>query len=477
MNNVSENIENNALTSGQDIIKNTVELISPRDKLSLKSIIGYGFGEVANNIAFAMGAMFLLGYYTEVVGFSAAAAGTMLLIIRCIDAFADIAAGRLVDSVNTRWGKFRPFLIFGSIPLMCFSILVFFVPESFSYQGKLIFAYITYLGFGISYSLVNIPYGSLATVLTQDTQSRAKLGVARGIGSSLTFVAIAILIGPKISKSNAIDSASIYHLYTICLAFVGYLSYVICFKSTKENVVRVIEQPSFKLSIQTIKSNKPLLMLCFSALSTLISSFSVSASTLYYVRYIVHDPKIFSIIIMVQMLVGILCSAPLVPQLVKKYGKKYTFLIGNMIALVGYLLFFFANTHSISIALMALAVASIGLGVSMTVMWALEADTVEYGEYISGVRIEGLTYSFFSFTRKCGQALGGSIPAFILGYCGYVANQEQPDSVIMGIRISIALIPALFMLISLVIMWFYPLTDKKYKEIVEIIHQRNNQQK
>ncbi|TYX10530.1 MFS transporter, partial [Klebsiella pneumoniae] len=117
------------------------------------------------------------------------------------------------------------------------------------------------------------------------------------------------------------------------------------------------------------------------------------------------------------------------------------FLIGSLLGTSGYLLFFYMSAHSVPVALTALAIASVGQGISMTVMWALEADTVEYGEYLTGVRIEGLTYSLFSFTRKCGQAIGGSIPAFILGLSGYIANQAQTPEVIMGIRISIALVP------------------------------------
>ncbi|CAC9253035.1 Glucuronide permease [Citrobacter werkmanii] len=135
-----------------------------------------------------MGALFLLSYYTDVAGVGAAAAGTMLLLVRVFDAFADVSAGRIVDSVNTRWGKFRPFLLFGSAPLMAFSVLVFCVPAEWSHSSKVIYAYITYMGLGICYSLVNIPYGSLAAAMTQQPQSRARLGAARSIAASLTFV-------------------------------------------------------------------------------------------------------------------------------------------------------------------------------------------------------------------------------------------------------------------------------------------------
>lgn len=163
-------------------------------QLSWRTIVGYSLGDVANNFAFAMGALFLLSYYTDVAGVGAAAAGTMLLLVRVFDAFADVFAGRVVDSVNTRWGKFRPFLLFGTAPLMIFSVLVFWVPTDWSHSSKVVYAYLTYMGLGLCYSLVNIPYGSLATAMTQQPQSRARLGAARGIAASLTFVCLAFLI-------------------------------------------------------------------------------------------------------------------------------------------------------------------------------------------------------------------------------------------------------------------------------------------
>lgn len=441
-------------------------------QLSWRSIVGYSLGDVANNFAFAMGALFLLSYYTDVAGVGAAAAGTMLLLVRVFDAFADVAAGRIVDSVNTRWGKFRPFLLFGSAPLMVFSVLVFCVPTEWSHSGKVIYAYLTYMGLGLCYSIVNIPYGSLATAMTQQPQSRARLGAARGIAGSLTFVCLAFLIGPNITRAGPGEMASVYHFWTIVLAVTGMALYFICFKSTSENVVRIVAQPSLKISLQTLKQNRPLIMLCAGALCVLISTFSVSASSLFYVRYVLNDTGLFSVMVLVQMLIGTVASAPLVPGMVKRMGKKSTFLLGAILGSCGYLLFFFMSIYSVPVALAALVVASVGQGITMTVMWALEADTVEYGEYLTGVRIEGLTYSLFSFTRKCGQAIGGSIPAFILGLSGYIANQAQVPEVIMGIRMSISLVPCGFMLLAFIIIWFYPLTDKKFKEIIQEIDKR-----
>ncbi|MCU5771646.1 glucuronide transporter [Erwiniaceae bacterium BAC15a-03b] len=442
-----------------------------KNSLTWKNIVGYGLGDVANNFAFAMGAMFLLNYYTDTVGINAAVAGTMLLLVRIFDAVADVVVGRVVDSTQTRWGKFRPFILFGAVPLMVFSVLVFSVPAALSDGHKIFYIYLTYMGLGLAYSLVNIPYGSLSTAMTQHPEERAKLGAARTIMASFTYTLLAFVIAPAINSRHG-DSQSIYTLYTCVLAVVGVALYWICFRTTQENITRVVQQPTLRISLKTIKRNRPLIILCLVAIATLTGTFSLSAAALYYVRYILHDMSYFSVLIFIQTFLGAVLAAPLVPRLVKRYGKKSTFILGSGIAALGYLTLFFFLSSSVYVAFFLFACASFGASLCMTVMWALEADTVEYGEYQTGVRIEGLTYSLFSFTRKCGQAIGGSLPAFILVGFGYVSNQPQSAEAITGIKLAVALIPAFFMFLAFIGMCCYPLTEKKYQEIVQEIEKR-----
>lgn len=233
-------------------------------------------------------------------------------------------------------------------------------------------------------------------------------------------------------------------------------------------------QPSFRASLGTLRRNRPLFMLCVCALCTLGASFSVSASTIFYARYILNDVSLLALFVAMQTLLGMLLAAPAVPFLVRRLGKRNTFLAGLLLAALGYfLLFFMASLPGV---LISLVITTLGLSTSMTVMWALEADTVEYGEWCTGVRIEGLTYSLFSFTRKCGQAIGGSIPAFILGYSGYVANSAtQSPSALLSIKLCMTLIPAVLVLAGFLIMFFYPLTDARFAEIIGEIRQRKIQ--
>ena len=167
-------------------------------KLGIRSVIGYGAGDFANNLAFSLSTTFLLLYYTDVVGLPAAAIGTMFLIVRLWDAFADLFAGRMVDRTMTRWGKFRPFILFGSIPLLVMSVLTFSVPQGWDGGAQLMYAYLTYAVLGLIYSMVNVPYGSLATAMTQVSRERAKLAVARGLGAGLGGLLLTFIIAPQI---------------------------------------------------------------------------------------------------------------------------------------------------------------------------------------------------------------------------------------------------------------------------------------
>jgi glucuronide carrier protein len=192
--------------------------------LRLPQFLGYAAGDAANNLAFAMSSMFLLIYYTDVVGISAAAAGTLFLVVRFWDAFADVFAGRLVDKTQTRWGKFRPFLLFGSLPLLLLSVAVFSVPSGLNDGGAYVYALISYALLGLAYSLVNIPYGSMATAMTQQPEERAKLATFRIFGSNLTILMLALVVAPQINSSDDLQrSLTVTTLVFVAVGFTLYL--------------------------------------------------------------------------------------------------------------------------------------------------------------------------------------------------------------------------------------------------------------
>ncbi|MBS1155265.1 MAG: sugar (Glycoside-Pentoside-Hexuronide) transporter [Proteobacteria bacterium] len=437
------------------------------------NVLGYGVGDVANNFAFAMGALFLLHYYIDVVGIPAAAAGTMLTVVRIYDAVMDLVAGRVIDRTSTHWGRFRPFLLWGAVPLMFLSVAVFSVPSSWGADAKLMYAYVSYALLGTAYSFINIPYGALATVMTQVPRERALLGASRTLMAVCTFSLLSMTLGPVASSLKGPALQTYLTQFTLILAVVGVMLYLICFKSTREIVQRAAEPPKLKDSLATLLKNRPLLMLCASAFCMLLGYASSGASLVYFARYELEDARQFFMVVGIVTLSVALISAPIVPMLVGYIGKKHTFLLGLAVSILGYSLLYFASGGDKAWIYASFSMASFGVRIAMAIMWALEADTVEYGEWCTGLRIEGLTYSFFSFTRKCGQSLGGSIPAFLLAASGYIPNAlGMNEAARESILRAVAIVPALAFLTAFVIMLLYPLTDQRFAELVRDIKKR-----
>jgi glucuronide carrier protein len=425
--------------------------------------LGYGAGDAANNLAFSMSSMFLLLYYTDVVGISAAAAGTLLLVVRVWDAFADLFAGRVVDTTSPRWGRFRPFLLFGSVPLLVLSVAIFTVPDLGS-GGQLVYAYVSYGLFGLAYSLVNIPYGSLATAMTQRPDERARLSSARIVGSNLTILMLAVIVAPQIASSDDLQRS----LTTTTAAFlvVGTLLYLFTFRTSVERATHEEEQVSLRQAASTVRQNRPLVLLCLSGLVFLTGWYSLQTVAIYYARDVLGNANLYIVITVVQT-AGVVAAAMFVPKLVGTMGKKHAYLTFGGVAIAGGLGVALAPASPAVIPIILFGILGTGLGGANTLMFAMAADTVEYGEWKTGFRIEGQIYSAFSFTRKAGQGVGAAVAAFTLGLGGYVAHAKtQPDSAVNAIKIAAGAIPAGFILVALAIMAGYPLTEGRFRAIV-----------
>jgi glucuronide carrier protein len=455
------------------------------DKLKVRTVLGYGAGDFGFNLAFSLSTSFLLYYYTDVAGISAAAVGTMFLVVRLWDAFADLLAGRLVDRTMTRWGKFRPFIIFGAVPLLFMSFLVFHVPTSFDSGMKLVYAYATYAVLGLVYSLVNIPYGSLASAVTQSVHERAKLVAARAFGAGIGGVILTFVVGGYINdlkgQKKLIKSpedlvtyqAAVQGVFTkVTLAFivVGTLAFLFTAWTCRERVVRTQSRVSVKETIATIRSNKPLAYLCGSSFFYLIGVFAVGGTTAFYAQYVLGNIGLIGIITLVNTGISLLIT-PFIPKLIDIFGKKNVYQYCGLFTIVGGIGLFFAPANMFWLVLLTLAIKGIGASLINTVMFGLEADTVEYGEWQTGKRSEGATYALFSFTRKVTQSIGGAAGAWALAAGSYVAasaanpSPVQPDSAIFAIKATIGLLPAVCALIAMIIFVKYPLTDERFKQI------------
>jgi glucuronide carrier protein len=359
------------------------------------------------------------------------------------------------------------------------------VPTSFDAGMKLIYAYATYAVLGLVYSLVNIPYGSLASAITQSVHERAKLVAARAFGAGIGGVILTFVVGNYISELRGQKAliggpadllayqAAVQGVFTkITLAFivVGTAAFWFTAWACRERVIRTQPRISVKETVGTLRSNKPLAYLCGSSFFYLIGLFAVGGTTAFYAQYVLGNIGLVGVITLVNTGITLLVT-PFIPTIIDRFGKKNVFQYCGLFTILGGVGLFLAPANMFWLVLLTLAIKGIGASLINTVMFGLEADTVEYGEWQTGKRSEGATYALFSFTRKVTQSIGGAVGAWALAIGGYIAASAtnpspiQPDSAIIAIKATIGLLPALAALIAMLIFIKYPLNDERFKQI------------
>jgi glucuronide carrier protein len=439
-------------------------------KLGLRQYLGYAAGDVSNNLTFSMVSAFLLIYYTDVVGLSAATAGTLFLLVRIWGAVTDLVAGRRVDATSTRWGRFRPYLLFGSVPLLLSLVVLFSVPAGLSAGGKLVWAYVSYAVFSLAYSFVNIPYGSLAAAMTQESEQRAKLSTARMVAGSLTILVIALVVSPQISGAGDLQRS--LTVTTVVFAVIGLVFYLWCFATVRENMQRDIGRTSLRETVRMMRRNRPLVLLCTSSLLVLTGMFSLQTVGVYYARDVLGNADLYIVLTLVQT-VGMIVAAIVVPRAVAAVGKKRVYLVAGVVAAAGGVGVALSPGSLPAVGITAFGVFGFGMGFVNTLIFALQADTVDYGEWKGGVRAEGGSYAVLSFTRKAGQGVGGAIAAFTIGLGGYVAGAAtQSPAAELSIRVAAGALPAAAFLAAGAVMLAYPLTETAFRRMIAEMAER-----
>lgn len=388
---------------------------------------GYAAGDVANNLTFSMISAFLLLYYTDVAGIPAATAGTLFLAVRVWGGVTDLVAGAAVDRTRTRWGRFRPYLAFGSVPLMASLVVVFTVPAALPLAGKVAWAFASYALFSLLYSFVNVPYGSLAASVTHLPRERTRLSAARSLGAASTILLVAVLVSPQVAHSADLQRS--LTLTTIAFGVAGVALYLFCFATATEAAApprAARSTPADLLGVLT--GNLPLVLLCVQQVIVLAAMFSMGAVALYFSRDVLGDATLFATLTLAQTL-GMVLAAVIVPRTVARLGARtaYTAALAGTVAGCAGLLVVPTDRTLLAVALFALV--GVGLGVVNTLVWSMQADTVDFGQWRTGRRTEGTNYSLVSFSRKVGQGIGGAVAGWILaagGYSGVAAGQVAP---------------------------------------------------
>ncbi len=452
--------------------------------LTAKNYLAYAAGDAAGNIAFTMSGMFLILYYTNVVGISGAVIGTMFLALRFIDAFTDVIMGRIIDMKRPgRLGKFRPLILWFFVPLLLtnwamYSAAFLFPDQSSGFYTA--YMYVTYFLMGsVFYTIVNISYGSMAPSLTQVPGERAKLAGFRMYGAAAMILTLSWVIAPII-KANAGDPIALQN----ALAFwVGVLSviagalYLFNVWGTVEQVERNPQPVTMKESFGALVVNRPLQVLAGGTVFFLVGMTVLGTLGSYIAIYSQQDANFIAINATAQ-LAALFVVGPIIPRIVRTVGKRVGFIALTSFMYVGAAILWLAPLETTPwLGTLAFFVMGLAVYGANTLMWALEADCVEYGEWKIGQRTEGTTYAIFSFMRKMGQALGGFLGGFALVWAGFDAAAVKAGAeVTQGVADNIVLWAVIFLFtgtfLGQLVMFFYPLSEAKFLQIVQEIATR-----
>ena len=458
------------------------------NKLSLVEKISYGSGDFASSIFWALFSMFLLFFYTDVFGITAAAAGTMFLVTRLWDALNDPLMGMIGDRTKTKWGKFRPYLLFVALPFAIIGILTFTTPDMNS-SNKLIYAYVTYTLMMMVYTAINVPYASLLGVMTKDSKERTSLASFRFLGSFAGGLLVTATANSLIDYFSADADMAIGYRNTIAIyAVVAAIFFIFTFLGTKERLdPKEVKESSFKDDLQDLLQNKPWFIMLGATISILVCSSLKGNAVLYYFKYYVGSQNVIffgelehgalSAAFMTSGQIAAILGVILVTPLAGKIGKKNTFLLSGLVCAVLCILFFFIPPHQIVFIFLINLFIAMSSGAVGPLIWSIYGDISDYSEWKTGRRATGLIFSSSSMSQKLGWTIGGAISGWTLSAFGFVANEIQTDESIMGIRLMISFFAAGGALLSVAFMYYYPLSEDYIIEIKEELEKNRSKTK
>lgn len=440
--------------------------MSDNMKLSIKEKVGYSLGDTASHFVWDMVGFWLLFFYTDVYGISAAAAGTILLIARFWDMAIDPVIGVISDRTNTRWGKFRPYILFGAIPYAILAILTFTTPD-FGEVGKIIYAGATYVLLMTAYALINLPYSSLGAVMSADTYERAGLNTYRFIAG---FIGQFVVTGLALTLAEFFghgDKAQGFQYTVFLFAGLSLVFFFITFKTTKERVQPPKEQKnSLKEDFGNLFKNRAWIILAVVGIVSFIMFAMQNAAIAYYFKYYLgreDNVQLFNVIGTVALIVALPLSKPLA----KRFGNKNVFIGSSLISGLFFMLIYLPGVTDLTTIYVFNIIAKMAYAPAVPLLWTMIADSADYGEWKSGRRSTGLYFSAAVFAQKAGFGIGGFIVGWILSISNFMPNVEQTETAITGIKLLVSVIPGILYMSCAVFMIFYNI-DKKTTDQMKI---------
>lgn len=463
-------------------------------KIRLSEKIGYGLGDMSSSMFWKLFGAYLMIFYTDVFGISAAVVGTMFAVTRVWDSFFDPVVGAVADRTSSRWGRFRPYLLFLAVPFGVIGILTFLTPP-FGQTGKIVYAFITYALMMMVYSAINVPYASLLGVMSPNPADRNTLATYRMtfayLGSFLALLLFMPLVnafgggnsgGPMLSWLTAPQAGWLMAVGVIAVVCV--LLFLGCFALTKERVRPVRQgKTSLKTDLRDLLHNRPWWILLGAGVASLVFNSIRDGATVYYFKYYVDETAVGSISFLglpfvlsglylavgqAANILGVILAAPVSNRI----GKRRTFMAAMAVASVLSVAFFWLGKDQLVPIFILQALISVCAGSIFPLLWSMYADCADYSELQTGNRATGLIFSSSSMSQKFGWAFGTAITGWMLAQFGFQANAVQSAETLQGIRMFLSLLPATGAFLSLVFIYFYPLSEQKMRQITHELEEK-----
>lgn len=439
-----------------------------RPRLGLRNYAGYAAGDMVNSFAFALQAMFLLIYYTDAVGLAPVPVAGIIFGVRLWSAVSDLIAGRLIDVTRSRWGRFHPWLVGGSLPMLLTGVALFTVPR-FGGDRSLQYVYVAaaYAVHCFFFSLVVIAYSSLASAMTADAQERAKLGVWRNLSPVVVMIVVTALIAPLFTELAGRPAEIERFVVTVALlgSVIGFGLHLVCVRYSPERYRVAAAPPTVRETLRALSGNRPLVILCASQLILQTGLFTMVAAQAYYATYVLGDSAALVWIIAATS-VATVVTLPILPRLAVRWGKKRTF-VGAATSVAVTLAWITVMPPTPVVVVTSFFVLGVAQNLVSAVMWPFLADVTDYGEWLSGKRSDGGTVSVFFFFRRVSQASAGGLAGLGLALGGFVVGgAAQPDSAIIAIRWLVGAVPAVLALGGALVFLLYPLDETRHLAVV-----------
>ena len=434
---------------------------------------GYGIGDYAICLYWSGIGLYLLYFYTDVVGISPILAGWIYALGIGWDAITDPLMGYLAERTKTKMGSYRPFIYYGSIPLALSFVLLFWVPP---FEGTVLFLFLLLVNLihRSCFTIVSVPYSSLTARITNDSNERTKLTTARMISASFGTLSMSALAFPLIAYFGGANEAFGFLWLAIISGLIAIALLSVTVYSVREKVDEIVTSnlPNFVSITKTVATNYPFWIVFGCILILGSTGVMFNKNLIYFVKYGLELHEYQGLILGVSSGASFL-SLPFWAYLALKIGKRETWLISMTIAFIGLLLFFYYPIASLNELLILLALIGVGNGAGGVLFWSMLPDTVEYGEWKSGIRTESSLYGFMTFAQKSSIAVAALILGFLLSGIGFEPNQIQSEETISGMKFMMSWIPICGIIISLVLMYFYPISTKFHGELLQRIKERN----